>query len=140
MALRRFVIDSNRFGEMGPRLREMLRDVAFVAATNIVDRATDSMTGTKSGREYRVPGTKSAIHRASAPGEAPAVLFGQLMASFGVEQTGETEFVAYTDDPKAPHLEFGTSRMEPRPFFLPAAEAERPEYEAAVANALERLS
>jgi len=63
-------------------------------------------------------------YQASAPGEAPAVRTGRLRQSFfmTVEQTGTTGYrvmvrthVNYADD-----LEYGTEKVEPRPFLLPA--------------------
>jgi len=59
-------------------------------------------------------------HRASAPGQAPTVLTGDLRASIthtvikiGLFLTA----IVGTDKEYAPMLEFGTSRMSPRPFM-----------------------
>lgn len=64
----------------------------------------------------------------SAPGEAPAVDTGRLRASIThrIEHDGG-ESVAYvgTNVEYAPHLEFGTKRMAPRPFMVPAIERNR---------------
>ena len=39
----------------------------------------------------------------------------------------------------APHLEFGTNRMPARPYIVPAAEAERPRFRAAISGMIKRL-
>lgn len=75
-------------------------------------------TGPKTGRIYRRRGIE---HQASAPGEAPASDTGRLVNSIttnyepdklsGTIQFG-TEY--------APYLEYGTQKMEPRPFARPA--------------------
>lgn len=61
----------------------------------------------------------------SAPGEAPAVDTGRLRASIThrIEHDGD-ESAAYvgTNVEYAPYLEFGTIRMAPRPFMVPAIE------------------
>ncbi|UEM08067.1 HK97 gp10 family phage protein (plasmid) [Skermanella rosea] len=84
------------------------------------------MAGGKSGRTYK---RRSVTHRASAPGEAPANDTGRLVNSIKVEAqpsrkrvlvkagSGAVEYAAL--------LEFGTSKMEERPFFRPALKEER---------------
>jgi len=59
-------------------------------------------------------------HRSSAPGQAPSVWTGDLRASIthtvikiGMFLTA----VVGTDKDYAPKLEYGTSKMEPRPFM-----------------------
>jgi HK97 gp10 family phage protein len=74
--------------------------------------------GGKTGRIYRRRGT---THRASAPGEAPASDTGRLVNSitttYNLEQLSGT---VQAGTEYAPWLEFGTSKMEPRPFMRPA--------------------
>lgn len=40
------------------------------------------LTGNRTGRKYRVPGTKKKTYRASAPGEAPARMLGNLATDY----------------------------------------------------------
>jgi HK97 gp10 family phage protein len=61
-------------------------------------------------------------HTASAPGEPPAVDTGQLRASYGHgverELNGATLSIG-TGSPYAAYLEFGTSKIAPRPHLRP---------------------
>lgn len=59
-------------------------------------------------------------HRASAPGQAPSVLTGDLRASITHSVVTLGLFLTAiigTDKDYAPLLEYGTSRMAPRPFM-----------------------
>lgn len=95
----------------------------------------------KTGRIYRRRGVE---HRASAPGEPPASDTGRLVNSiksdFGKLESQLTGTVV-AGTSYAAYLEFGTSRMEPRPFMRPALANKKSEVEgvitAAVREALE---
>ena len=50
-----------------------------------------SMTGAKSGRIYKIG--KNRTHQASAPGQAPAVLTGQLRSSITINRVTDYEYV-----------------------------------------------
>src|SRR5690554_2285919 len=54
------------------------------AAMHMQNEVKKTLTGARSGRSYRVS-KKGAVHIASAPGEPPAVLFGNLRNSVGHE-------------------------------------------------------
>jgi HK97 gp10 family phage protein len=82
--------------------------------------AKESMQGPKSGRLYKVSRTGK-LHRASAPGQAPAIDTGNLVNSIQHEQVGSEDARVFTHVEYAPYLEFGTARMAPRPFMTPAA-------------------
>lgn len=77
----------------------------------------------KTGRVYRRRGVE---HQASAPGEPPASDTGRLVGSIRTSYS-ESELAgtvtASTD--YAAHLEYGTQRMEPRPFMRPALASRR---------------
>lgn len=129
MAIRR---EFNHFPQIRRDVERLVSGVVVAATANIRERIVGSMGGAKSGRMY---GT----HQASAPGEAPAILFGQLSSSIDTELISATHGLVFSSDEKAPLLEFGTTTIEPRPSFGPAAEEERPEYVAALTRALRGL-
>lgn len=87
-----------------------------VAGTELVhEHATlKIMSPPKTGRVYTRRGVK---HRASAPGEAPASDIGTLVQS-GATYYDPAELVGRVNwsAAHAPFLEYGTGRMEPRPF------------------------
>jgi hypothetical protein len=103
--------------------------VVLETAENIADRARASMQAPKHGRVY-------GAHQASAPGEAPAELSGDLIGSIGHAMDGATIAYAFATDDKAPWLEVGNGRVEARPAFVPAAEAEEPLFVDAMRDAL----
>lgn len=115
-----------------------------------------TLSGPRSGRIYRVPGTDKAMYQASAPGEPPASLFGNLRNSIG---HSDPEWVGYTvqcevgpglgtkpaggvSDPAdtyARRLEYGGDSIHsngavvkilPRPYMEPSAQRATPRIEA----------
>lgn len=105
-----------------------LADVVRGTAQNIRTHAIKSIQrGTKSGIEYQKYSPRRK-HRASAAGEAPATDTGRLANSIQADIQGKQATV-YTTLEYAPWLEFGTQKIEPRPFMVPAMEKERPKFE-----------
>lgn len=75
-------------------------------------------TGEK-GRTYRRGGV---THTASAPGSPPAIDTGKLMNGIYVKPMGRMRKAISTGDTEyAAALEYGTSRIAPRPFMRPMA-------------------
>lgn len=122
----------NRFPELARRLSEEVDRVVEASAKNIATIVTRGMAEPKSGRLY-------GSHRASAPGEMPAIDTGNL-AAIKTEKIRRGHWATYTEAEYAPHLEFGTSQMLPRPFFVPAAEEENPRFQANLRSLEGRLS
>ena len=99
-----------------------LRMAILSAANDIKKTMTDSiLSGNKTGKTYRRGGV---THVASAAGEPPASDTGRLVSSIGVfpDLSGlsidigvKRPMVNY-----ALFLEFGTSKMDARPFIAPA--------------------
>lgn len=75
-----------------------------------------SMTGQKSGRIYKIG--KNRTHQASAPGQAPAVLTGQLRSSITINRVTDYEYLVSIAAPYGRILEFAKNR----PFAIPASE------------------
>jgi HK97 gp10 family phage protein len=112
-----------------------------IVNTNVKE-VLDSMSGDRLGRavlaggfvlEAAVKVSMSATshsgrmygrHRASAPGETPAVETGNLVNSINTQLASSSDTNATaevgTGVEYAEFLEFGTSRMEARPFMRPA--------------------
>lgn len=118
--------------------------VAVVRGTESVRKEAISsiLSGPKSGRVYTRRGVE---HQASAPGEAPASDTGRLVGSIRTEyDRGRLAGKVVASTEYAPHLEYGTARMEPRPFLRPALAARREDIErdiqAEVAQALRRAT
>ena len=75
------------------------------------------MTGPKSGRRYKMPGTKT-TYQASAPGQAPAVRTGFLRTSITIGKVNDYEYIISIAAPYGKILEF----QKNRPFAIPASE------------------
>ncbi len=91
----------------------------FKAATRVHEVSVGQILRTKkTGTIYR---RRSVLHQASAPGEAPASDTGALVQSGTVirDPANLAARVNYSVS-YAASLEFGTERMEPRPFLRPS--------------------
>lgn len=100
------------------------QDRILESVNEVRNTVLETLSGDRSGRVYKVPGT-SKTYVASSPGQPPAVQLGDLRKSIkgGVEEEGGSivGFVG-TELPKGPMLEFGTSRMAARPWLRPSFE------------------
>ena len=113
--------------EFGINADKEIADIVRGTAQNIRTHAIKSIQrGTKSGIVYKKTDPKR-THRASAPGEAPATDTGRLANSIQANIGGRKAEV-FTIVEYAPWLEFGTQKIQPRPFMFPALEKERPKW------------
>ncbi len=103
------------------RINESEFKKLLVDAEKITNDAADYMaeqmkksiaSGAKSGRRY-------GSHTSSAPGQSPANWTGKLIRSIKVQKDKNKSFV-YVTAKYAEFLEFGTSKMRPRPFIIPS--------------------
>ena len=78
-------------------------------------------TGAKSGVLYQMYNPRRE-HRASAPGQAPASDTGNLVSKIIVRQKSQDVTSVESNANYSAYLEYGTSKMEARPFMLPAFE------------------
>lgn len=119
------------------RLRAMPKALER-AADNLVGRTAFSiegiakakiMAGNKTGRIYRIGKVE---HQASAPGEPPATDTGALVNSIGSERVKPMLHRVNVHAEYAAYLEYGTSRMAPRPFLQPSFEEQRDDFKRGV--------
>ena len=105
-------------------LQEPIKDTLKGGAQLIRGEAIKSIqSGSKTGRTYkRYNPTRT--HRASAPGEAPASDTGNLVSNIMVQEKGDSIEVQSNAE-YSKFLEYGTSKMEARPFLFPAYEMSR---------------
>ena len=75
-------------------------------------------------------------HTASAPGQAPATDTGRLASSVDFKRDGPMSATVGSQVAYAAMLEFGTSRIAPRPAWVPATEAMRPKFRQRLEAAL----
>jgi hypothetical protein len=94
----------------------------FRIANRIRNEAIERiLRGDKSGKLYK---RGNRLHRASAPGQAPASDHGDLVGSIRVEhKPGSMTAMVIAGTNYAKRLEFGTPHLSPRPFMAPAAMA-----------------
>ena len=102
-------------------LQEPFREVIKGGAQLIRGEAIKSIqTGPKSGRTYEKYNPRR-THKASAPGQAPASDTGNLVSQIMSVADGKDTLVESRAE-YSKFLEFGTSKMLPRPFLFPASE------------------
>lgn len=116
----------------------LIVNAAALEAVSDVRRAIQGPP--KTGREY--PRGRDKIHRASAPGQAPATDTGTLVSSIYNEDRGRNAKAIGSRLPYAFYLEFGTFKMDARPSWVPAVERAIPKMlkrvELAIAKAKAR--
>jgi HK97 gp10 family phage protein len=111
-------------GKFGKEIFDAGNQVAQLIRTTAIQSIQDVSQGervtryTEEGNEYQ--------HTTSLPGEAPNTDRGSLVRSIQVEIKQDDIYVG-SSLPYASFLEFGTTTMEPRPWLIPAVEANRSE-------------
>ena len=109
-------VDMSGFDDAEERFRMLavfLQKAVSAAFTGMIG----SMTGQKSGRVYKIPGTDR-TYQASAPGQAPAVRTTFLRTSITINPVNKYEYVISIAAPYGKILEFQMNR----PFAIPASE------------------
>ena len=90
-------------------------------------------TGAKSGVMYQKYNPRRE-HRSSAPGQSPASDTGNLVNKIIVRQKSSDVVSVESNANYSAFLEYGTSKMQPRPFMLPAFEKSKKPIINAVLN------
>lgn len=126
---------ANRFV---PRFVSRLRTVVRSHAEMIREHIEKGMRSPKHGRFYYRPGR---IHRASAPGESPAIDFKKLVRSLDIRysRAGLFATIGTFGVKYGPFLEKGTRKMKARPFVAPAVRAYATRFQRAVIMSVARV-
>lgn len=123
MAAMKVVLDDARLLAIPHSLRDKADEACGSTAKAIEGKMKMAIMDTrKTGRIYRFG---KVIHQASAPGEPPATDTGNLVNSINSEKVRQMLHRVNVHAEYGPYLEYGTSRMSPRPFLNPAFEDER---------------
>jgi len=115
----------------GPTMEREVGKALFAGGNRIQVEAQISIT------TGAVSGSK---HVASAPGQAPNQNTGVLGNNIETVQREPLLVEVSSNAPYSAALEFGTSRMDARPFMAPARDKERGAVEQLVANAVRRVT
>lgn len=127
----------NRIPAIQAQLRPSVIQVVSKTAHDVEAGVKLEMRAPKSGRVYR-RGSRS--HQASAPGQAPAVDYGQLINSIQVSpETPALTMTVGTNVEYAMALEYGSRRVAPRPVWRPVAEKLRKPFIDAMTFVLRQL-
>lgn len=129
-------VASRNLGEVLAQIDVGAKDGLADVGVEVVNAIRRRLSTPGTGRLYR---RRRIVHRASAPGQPPAVDTGRLRSSY-TWKVGEDPQGAYvevgTSVRYAPWLEFGTRRMRPRPHVRPAINDIRDQIGAIVAQAI----
>ena len=127
-----------KFGKLKDELKEPFREVVKGGAQLIRGEAIKSIqTGAKSGIVYEKYNPRR-THKSSAPGQPPASDTGNLVRNIRVKQKDKDNVEVQSNAPYSAFLEFGTSKMLPRPFLFPAFEKSRSKILQATFNRIKK--
>jgi HK97 gp10 family phage protein len=105
MIYRSVHVTNNRFGFMRNLFKRRTEEFVEKAAEAILDDIVDHFTTS---------------HSPSYPGEPPGIVTGNLRDSVEVKRTDMENVSIIIGADYAGYLEYGTEKMEPRPFVAPA--------------------
>ena len=112
----------SQLGRLNKDLEQPFQEVVKGGGQLIRAEAVKSIqSGAKSGIVYEKYNPRRS-HRASAPGQAPASDTGNLVSKIIVKQKTKNVVNVESNADYSAFLEYGTSKMDPRPFMLPAFE------------------
>lgn len=114
---------------------EMISKASMAGALTLEVAVETSMQNSHGGRTY-TRGQKSQV--ASAPGQPPAIDYGFLIDSIQSKEDKGGALVMTNNEAAVP-LEFGTARMQARPFMRPGVENNREAIINAVAATARRM-
>ena len=130
----------NQLKKLDKRLEPDFQEIVKGGAQLIRGEAIKSIQqGAKSGIVYEKYNPRR-THRASAPGESPASDTGNLVSKIIVKQQSKDKVNVESNANYSAFLEYGTSKMQPRPFMLPAFEkSKKPIVEATFKRVVKKI-
>jgi len=133
----------SQLGRLNKDLEQPFQEVVKGGGQLIRAEAVKSIqSGAKSGIVYEKYNPRRS-HRASAPGQAPASDTGNLVSKIRVKQKNPNTTIVESGADYSAFLEYGTSKMQPRPFLFPAFEKSKEKITQAVfkrvVTAIDRL-
>ena len=115
------------YNKMDEIANKMPGAVNEIVAETLAEIDATVQLGMAAGGGGRVYIRRGRTHTASKPGEMPARDLGALSGSLQVElQPSQYKGYYYTVSEYGMFLEYGTSKMAPRPFMTPAAAKAKP--------------
>tara|TARA_R110002126_G_scaffold156963_1_gene304388 strand:- start:63 stop:512 length:450 start_codon:yes stop_codon:yes gene_type:complete len=128
----------SQLNRLGKDMEQPFQEIVKGGGQLIRGEAIKSIqTGAKSGVMYQMYNPRRE-HRASAPGQAPASDTGNLVSKIIVKQKSKNITNEESNADYSAYLEYGTSKMQPRPFMLPAFEKSKKPILDAVFNRVKR--
>tara|TARA_R110000744_G_scaffold337505_1_gene442707 strand:+ start:43 stop:489 length:447 start_codon:yes stop_codon:yes gene_type:complete len=122
-----------QLGRLEESMEKPLQEVLMGGGQLIRSEAIKSIqTGAKSGIVYEKYNPRRS-HRSSAPGQAPASDTGNLVSKIIVKNSKDQVQVQSNAD-YSKFLEYGTSKMDARPFMFPASVKSTPKIIQATFN------
>jgi phage gpG-like protein len=118
---------NDRTPELFQKLQAGIERFVVKGSAHLQGELRASMAAPKHGRLY-------GRHRASAPGESPAVDSGNLITSIAIVSENSLEAKIGTPVEYAAYLEHGTSRMAARPLWERTARKSLPTLDAILAK------
>ena len=109
----------SRFPEVMKKIDSTAKDRMLESVNEVRNKTLETLSGSRSGRIYRIPGT-ARTYTASSPGEPPASRLGELRQSIKGGMEGEgAKVVGFVGSDKkyGSMLEFGTSKILSRPWL-----------------------
>lgn len=122
----------------GAKAIDRIEEAVQVTALDIEADAVKSIQrGSKTGRTYK-KSSPNRLHRASAPGEAPASDTGRLAGSIDSVKLTPLSYEVGTLLKYGEWLEFGTTKIAERPWLRPSVQRARSEFFRRLKIALRR--
>lgn len=112
---------------LGDKMGQAAHDGVFITAQEIRTTAIKSIQDQSPGQLVMRSRQGGGVypHIAAGEGQAPNTDTGRLVSSIAAEKTGETEYEIGTNLDYGEYLEMGTVKMRPRPWLVPALNANR---------------